>query len=495
MTIKIKKRKIIHISFAILLVYSVQFYIDSIISFAQFSKKWIGLIRQGDSWSDAKNKSLLGLKTIKYPHENIFVHKVTASTVAQSITAPANGATITGSAVSITADAVSPDPSGTPVTGVQFKLDGVSIGLQDTTAPYGIVWDSTGTTDGVHALSCSASTADYGPKPSAAISVTVANPPIRSNGAPSASRAAGTTQATISLTTNENATCKYSTSAGTLYSAMTSFTNTGARTTHSTVVSGLSNGVTFIYYVRCQDAALNSNTDDFPISFSVLNPGGDQVIPSTPQNFAGTAASSSQINLSWSASTDNIEVAGYRIYRNDLEIATTTNLNYSDTTVIPLTSYQYRVSAFDTSSNESLLANAITVQTPAAPVVAPDPVVVVAEKKKKKVVVQIKREIKQNYSKLKRGTTLIQSGKRFSKNALVKLYFSRLNLSYYPPMIVKTTKTGSFSINYVANKAIGKYKWYAFDVNTGKKSAVMRYEVTAGATQKQAAAKTYTKSS
>jgi len=94
-------------------------------------------------------------------------------------------------------------------------------------------------------------------------------PPVRSNGLPSGSLPAGTTQTTISLNTNENAVCRYSTSAGTSYSSMTNtFTTTGG-TSHSRLITGLQNGTVYNYYVRCNDTAGNVNTNDYLISFSV----------------------------------------------------------------------------------------------------------------------------------------------------------------------------------------------------------------------------------
>ena len=67
-------------------------------------------------------------------------------------------------------------------------------------------------------------------------------PPVRTNGQPTGTLPAGTTQTTLSLTTNENATCRYATTAGVAYSAMpTTFTTTGG-TTHSTPFRGLTNG-------------------------------------------------------------------------------------------------------------------------------------------------------------------------------------------------------------------------------------------------------------
>lgn len=97
-------------------------------------------------------------------------------------------------------------------------------------------------------------------------------PPVRSNGSPSGALSAGTTQTTISLNTDEAATCKYATSAGVSYASMpNTFTTTGS-TSHSTTVTGLTNGGSYTYYARCQDKASptpNTNTDDFLISFTV----------------------------------------------------------------------------------------------------------------------------------------------------------------------------------------------------------------------------------
>jgi hypothetical protein len=91
----------------------------------------------------------------------------------------------------------------------------------------------------------------------------------------------GTTSATLSATTNEAANCRYSTTANVAYSLMTNtFTTTGG-TTHSRTLTGLVNGNSYTYYVRCIDAVGNANTNDFTISFSVASSGGTN--ETTPQ--------------------------------------------------------------------------------------------------------------------------------------------------------------------------------------------------------------------
>jgi hypothetical protein len=97
------------------------------------------------------------------------------------------------------------------------------------------------------------------------------NPPTMSNGQPSSSLPAGTTNATLSLTTDVNAACGYSSAANTAYSAMTqTFATTGA-VNHSTPISGLGNGTAYTYYVRCQSSQGLVNTGDYIISFSVAS--------------------------------------------------------------------------------------------------------------------------------------------------------------------------------------------------------------------------------
>jgi hypothetical protein len=75
--------------------------------------------------------------------------------------------------------------------------------------------------------------------------------------------------------------------------------------------------------------------------------------PSVPTNLSATAVSSSQITLSWSASTDNLGVAGYRVLRNGVQVETTTTTSFTDTGLAASTTYTYTVVAFDAAGNVS----------------------------------------------------------------------------------------------------------------------------------------------
>ena len=96
-------------------------------------------------------------------------------------------------------------------------------------------------------------------------------PPTRSNGQPSGTLPADSSTATLSLVTDESATCRYATTPGTSYAAMLNLFATTGGTTHSTAVVGLTSGTTYTFYVRCQDNVGNANPTDFSIIFSVAS--------------------------------------------------------------------------------------------------------------------------------------------------------------------------------------------------------------------------------
>src|SRR5438128_5206463 len=104
-----------------------------------------------------------------------------------SITAPTAGTALAGT---VTVAAGATDDVG--VVGVQFKLDGASLGSENTTAPYRLAWDTTGVPNGAHTLTAVARDA-AGNTASAAVTVTVSNdltPPVLSGATASAAHMA-----------------------------------------------------------------------------------------------------------------------------------------------------------------------------------------------------------------------------------------------------------------------------------------------------------------
>ncbi len=83
-----------------------------------------------------------------------------------------------------------------------------------------------------------------------------------------------TTNTTISLNTNISATCKYSAIPNQNYDSMPyTMTSESSGTYHSHMVNGLTNGLTYTYYIKCNNTSTNTKNDtDYAISFSVAEP-------------------------------------------------------------------------------------------------------------------------------------------------------------------------------------------------------------------------------
>jgi peptidoglycan hydrolase-like protein with peptidoglycan-binding domain len=115
--------------------------------------------------------------------------------------------------------------------------------------------------------------------------------------------------------------------------------------------------------VTGRDAAGNLSTDTIAITYTPVIV--DTQVPTTPANLTGTAISTSQINLSWTASTDNIGVTGYKVFASGTQVATTTTTTYSHTNLSPFTTYSYTISAYDAAGKTSALSSPISVTTQA----------------------------------------------------------------------------------------------------------------------------------
>ncbi len=99
----------------------------------------------------------------------------------------------------------------------------------------------------------------------------------------------------------------------------------------------------------------------------------DTQVPSVPTNIKATTASESQITLSWSQSSDNVGVTGYRVYRNGIQLSNTTSLSFSDTGLAAGTSYSYTAEAFDAAGNLSGKSVVVTATTTQVVVSNPPP--------------------------------------------------------------------------------------------------------------------------
>jgi len=93
--------------------------------------------------------------------------------------------------------------------------------------------------------------------------------------------------------------------------------------------------------------------------------GGDTTAPSTPTGLTVTGTTASSVSLSWTASTDNVAVTGYLIFRGGTQVGTSTTTTYTDTSLTASTAYSYTVKARDAANNQSAASAAVTATTQA----------------------------------------------------------------------------------------------------------------------------------
>src|SRR5438874_2480787 len=138
----------------------------------------------------------------------------------------------------------------------------------------------------------------------------------------------------------------------------TTFTQVATPTGTSFNDTGLAAGTSYGYQVRATDAAGNLSAYSSVVSATTQTP--DTTAPTAPTGLSATAASSAQINLAWTASTDNVGVTGYRVERCQgagcttfAQIAAPTTTSFNNTGLTAGTSYSYQVRAADAAGNLS----------------------------------------------------------------------------------------------------------------------------------------------
>jgi glucose/arabinose dehydrogenase len=131
-------------------------------------------------------------------------------------------------------------------------------------------------------------------------------------------------------------------------------------------------GVTWGLYVNARDAAGNVSQASTTVSITPPQCQADTVPPTTPSGLAGSA-SGTTVTLNWTASSDNIGVRAYDIFRNGTKVGTVTGTattapatTFVDSGLTANTSYPYYVVARDAQANVSERSNTATVTTGAA---------------------------------------------------------------------------------------------------------------------------------
>ncbi len=129
----------------------------------------------------------------------------------------------------------------------------------------------------------------------------------------------------------------------------------------SYIDTGLTPSTTYSYNITAYNDASLVSGDSASANVTTLS---DTTPPSVPAGLTAAATSSIEVVLSWTPSTDNVGVSGYQIFRNGVEVGTTTQTSYDDTGLGPNTTYSYSVAAYDVSGNVSAKSTDTSATTP-----------------------------------------------------------------------------------------------------------------------------------
>ncbi|MFC7588492.1 glycosyl hydrolase family 18 protein [Nonomuraea antimicrobica] len=133
-------------------------------------------------------------------------------------------------------------------------------------------------------------------------------------------------------------------------------------TTHTD--TGLSANTAYTYTVRARDAAANRSANSNSVTATTTGGGGgDTTAPTVPGNLRSTGVTNNSVALAWNASTDNVAVTGYEIYRGGTLVTTVTGTTHTDTGLSANTAYTYTVRARDAAANRSANSNSVTATT------------------------------------------------------------------------------------------------------------------------------------
>ena len=130
-------------------------------------------------------------------------------------------------------------------------------------------------------------------------------------------------------------------------------------------VANLTPATSYTFTVRAKDTRGNVGALSPAVTVKTVDPASDPTPPSAPGNLRSTGKTSTSVSLAWNASTDNVGVAAYDVYRGTT-LARTVAAGTTTATVdglTPAASYTFTVKARDTADNSSAASNAVQVTT------------------------------------------------------------------------------------------------------------------------------------
>ena len=127
-------------------------------------------------------------------------------------------------------------------------------------------------------------------------------------------------------------------------------------------VTALTASTNYTFYVKAKDAAGNISSASNTVNVTTATP-ADTEAPSAPGSLSTSNIAETSLSLSWNASTDNVGVSEYDIYKNGSLLTSTSNTAYNVTNLIASTNYTFYVKAKDAAGNISSASNTVNVTT------------------------------------------------------------------------------------------------------------------------------------
>lgn len=278
------------------------------------------------------------------------------------ITTPAPNATVSGT-VKVAADA----SSSLGIAKVEFLVNS-KVQATATKAPFTFDWDTTALPNGDHRLIANVYDVS-GQMATDSFTVRVSNDNAQPPSTPTG------VSATAPLHNRVNVSWQPSSTTGSSLSGYTVFRNgvpiVFVETGTTYVDTRVQANTRYEYQVRATDT--NGMRSGVSAKATVQTPNiPDTQVPSTPAGLQATAASSSQINLKWQASSDNVGVVRYEVYRQQgtaaaQKVADVTGTTFGDASLKPATEYTYYVVAVDGAGNKSAASARATAKTQPLP--------------------------------------------------------------------------------------------------------------------------------
>ena len=151
-----------------------------------------------------------------------------------------------------------------------------------------------------------------------------------------------------------------------LYEVFRGGVSQGTVTGTSYNATGLTASTAYSFTVRARDAANNNSAQSTALGVTTSAPAGDTQAPSVPSSLSSASVAQTSFTLNWAASTDNVGVALYEVFRGGVSQGTVTGTSFNATGLNAGTAYSMTVRARDAAGNNSAQSSALSVTTAAA---------------------------------------------------------------------------------------------------------------------------------